>query len=730
MDSEPDLIDEFIKRCIKCVRDAEDKFKSLSGKTEKQLHTEKYPFLKYKYKFPYFHELIDKFHYTEEERDIIIKHHIKKIVGIYKHAQSGKTEILNNIIILNLKNRTNNICLTKNTLEANNQWEKRLVSDIKKDEYLNKFKIKETVYIISSKKSEPSKDPNEPTHCKNIDEFIRIITSKENTPYVLFICSNDTRVCNDIPKFLNSYTGFVNKLPIDLLVDEAHNDKDGIIPRKNIFEYILINPHIRRFIPCTATPLPLYDESSILWRKQNLDNFAFDYTINKYKSDSPEYSSLHDATPIYLEDIRKHPKYKNYNFIEFDDTLFRKHFTKSPKYLSIMKKDISEEEKRRLIEQEIDYRKNLEFHRFLANEKNAANDGFNIIDNITGTFHDGVSLIISLITTPCRTVLTETLMLHAVNQPYKPLVIGLYGGKLHYMCSNSKKNVQDTYSDQSVLNDKILSIIQICKKNGPVNSVIIIGNPQTTGESITFVHSDYGTLKNEVNLSIGSESQNNQIYSRLNYLTKKFLEKDPKFVCPPKYMIGTQSSIEEAIYMEKINDNIIDMEKTDTVVIDDRVCIEDNKENIAIPIKFEIQENSSEVDEIKSLFKKPKCNDEDKKLLMKLLKICVENEDIEMIDKTNSFSFDFKLKDMRRYSKHSDDDIEQRKQKMGDKYKEFESDYRFDSYNGYHNQDKPYINNKNAIDTNECELLCCLNKYSYNGCINAIHTFWISYRYE
>jgi hypothetical protein len=280
------------------------------------------------------------------------------------------------------------------------------------------------------------------------------------------------------------------------------------------------------------------------------------------------------------------------------------------------------------------------------------------------------------------------------------------------------------------LNDKILSIIQICKKFGDVKSVIIIGNPQTTGESITFVHSEYGTLKNEVNLSIGNESQNNQIYSRLNYLIKKFLENDPNFVPPPKYMIGTQSSIEEALYMEKMNDNIIDMEKTDTVVIDNRVCIEDNKENISIPIKFEIQEYSSDVDEIKSLFKKPKCNDEDKKLLMNLLKRCVENEEIQMIDKTNCFNFDFKLKDMRRYSKHTDVEIEQRKQKMGDKYKEFESDYRFDSYNGHHNQDKSYMNNKNAIDTNECELLCCLNKYSYNGCINTIHTFWISYRYE
>jgi hypothetical protein len=725
MDSEFDLIDDFIKRSIKYVRTAEDIFKSLTSKTDKQLHIEKYPFLKYKYKFPYFHQLIDKFGYTKEEEYIIITHHIKKIVGIYKHAQSGKTEILNNIIILNLKNRTNTICLTKNTHEANNQWEKRLVSDIKKDEYLNKIKIKETVYIISSKKPKSEDPNNEPTHCKNIDEFIRIITSKENSPYVLFICSNDVRVCSDIPKFLNSYTGFANKSPIDILADEAHNDKDGIIHRKNIFEYILINPHIRRFIPCTATPLPIYDESSILWRQHNLNNNAFDYTINKYKSDSLEYSSLHDATPIYLEVIRKLKDYKNYNLDEFDDALFRKHFKKSPKYLSIIKKDISEEEKNRLIEEQIDYRKKLEFHRFLVNEKNAANDGFNIIDNITGTFDNGISLI----TTPCRTVLTETLMLHAVNQPYKPLVIGLYEGKLHYMCSNGKKIIQGTCVDQSVLNDKILSIIQICNRYRVVKSVIIIGNPQTTGESITFVHSDYGTLKNEVNLSIGTESHNNQIYSRLNYLIKKFLEKDPNFVPPPKYMIGTQSSIEEALYMEKMNDNIIDMEKTDTVVIDDRVCIED-KENIAIPIKFEIQGESSEVDSIKSLFKKPKCNDEDKKLLINLLKICVENGDIEMIDKTKCFDFGFKLKDMRRYSKHTVDEIEQRKQKMGDKYKEFESDYRFDSYNGYHNQDKPYINNKNAIDINECELLCCLDKYSYNGCINATHTFWISYRYE
>jgi hypothetical protein len=347
----------------------------------------------------------------------------------------------------------------------------------------------------------------------------------------------------------------------------------------------------------------------------------------------------------------------------------------------------------------------------------------NIVDNITRTFDEGISLII----TPKRKALTETLMRHAAKQPYNPLVIGLYGGELHIMYETSILNSRVYPKNDMVLNDKIRDII--VKYKGGRKSVILIGNPQPTGESITFVHRDYGTLRNVANLSIGDASDSNQGFSRLNYLVAAFKREGLDFSPPPKYMIGLQCSIDEALYLEKMNDDIIDNEASgETNTSSDKV--EEKNKGISSPIKWEITADSENNDELKSLFKKPQCNEENKKRIMELLKEGLEKDEIEMTDVTGKFDFGFKINVIRRYKKHSPEEIEERKLKMREHYKPFEDDYRFESYMYHHKHELSYINNKNAIGVNECEILCCLNKYSYNKCENGVQTFWMSYRYE
>ena len=72
------------------------------------------------------HELITDL-FTEDEKRIINQYCIRKIRGLYKHAQAWKTGICNKQIIISFSEKnTISLCVTKNTLEANDQWLIRL----------------------------------------------------------------------------------------------------------------------------------------------------------------------------------------------------------------------------------------------------------------------------------------------------------------------------------------------------------------------------------------------------------------------------------------------------------------------------------------------------------------------------------------------------------------------------------------------------------------------------
>ena len=74
-------------------------------------------------------EYADKF--NRDQKKIIYKYCAKKIKGIYKHAQALKTGYCNLQIINGFsEENTISVCITKNTLEANEQWLERLFKEL------------------------------------------------------------------------------------------------------------------------------------------------------------------------------------------------------------------------------------------------------------------------------------------------------------------------------------------------------------------------------------------------------------------------------------------------------------------------------------------------------------------------------------------------------------------------------------------------------------------------
>ena len=86
-----------------------------------------------------------------------------------------------------------------------------------------------------------------------------------------------------------------------------------------------------------------------------------------------------------------------------------------------------------------------------------------------------------------------------------------------------------------------------------------MGNDFPTGESITFVHTDYGVLRSNVKLAKGIRStkeSNLQSLARLAYMLDKFKSENPNFTCPPKFIIANKSDYDDAIYYERRMDMI------------------------------------------------------------------------------------------------------------------------------------------------------------------------------
>ena len=165
--SENKCINKFIQRKKEKFKEIQSEFEKNKGdKSKMKIFKKKYPNLRRlckksqnyinkktsKLKFnpllkEWFEILINEF--SKEDQKSIYKYVVEKIKGLYKHAQAMKTGICNQRILSTIKNELNTItiCITKNTIEANDQWFCRLLDEIKK----YSSKSAELVMIISSK---------------------------------------------------------------------------------------------------------------------------------------------------------------------------------------------------------------------------------------------------------------------------------------------------------------------------------------------------------------------------------------------------------------------------------------------------------------------------------------------------------------------------------------------------------------------------------------------------
>ena len=213
-------------------------------------------------------------------------------------------------------------------------------------------------------------------------------------------------------------------------------------------------------------------------------------------------------------------------------------------------------------------------------------------------------------------------------------------------------------------------------------------------------------------------------------MTKKFIENNSEFVIPKKYLIGSVKYLRNVIAMEESNDYRIEcfmngnsrsVDEDDNLIITSRNSII-SSDSEGCPIKLDIYDMSDEIiiNMLNILDNNKRSNDQ-KNELMLLLKQAVDNGIIEIVDKNEIKHFDintYKLITVRSYKKSH----------------KAES-YRFDQYQYHHKHGSGYINEKNKIERNQCELLVPYDMWIIRNednsikCKNKKSEWWIGYKY-
>jgi len=738
---------EFVQGEIKRIKDLH-----ATCKTDKNIRlardlVKKYPFLGAKAGYPSLDEILtwestkERFPY---DKDImpLITHFISKIRGLFKHGQTEKTGLCNMRILSNIKNGILTIAIAKNTLDAKQQWEERLIKSLK--EMLPPgTSLKDIILVISSKKNDLQGNA---THCKSVNDAFAHFTSGNFK--IIFVCSNNVRI-EDILTLLKLYNGLTieKRAPIDVQQDEAHNLEEGVPSKREAIEHIIMSPYVESYVPVTASYEPLIVESSVLWKRGNIDGNSIDYTKNSDTvSTSADYSSISDAHQLAFEAMEAHPEYVDHGVFEFDELTFQEADCKD--YTGW-----SEEEKKA----DQGRRRKLEFCQYMKLERRACNLGMNILDNYHHVFYiEGDTVIetpiilpgvlnIHIITTPLRVAVTIHLMKYAIQQSYNPICIGLYRSGIHFLYKNRMgQTIRKKHSDlieecsSEELNNKIFEILEHIKAAGESieRPVLIMGNYKPTGESITFVNFKYGTIRSDTLLPIAglTKEKSYQGFLRSCYKDTKFLENNPAFVHPPKWIIGSQSSINDAMLYEKQNDERISRLKgtpTGTpltpVVAPSYSAASDV--TCAIPMKLTVLDpEDAQLIELRKILSKGRRTDPDKRYILDLLQKMIDGGVIDCQDPSGKFNFRaYTLKECRTWKQHS---AEENAKRIIERGSPFESDYRFREYDSKHRNKMPYINNKGKIAALECELLVAYHKYEYDGFVNHKSCMWLSYRTE
>ena len=667
--------------------------------------------------------------FTDYEINIIKKCFISKIRGLYKHTQAWKTGICNLQIMKGItQENTISICITKNTLEANEQWLHRLFKEL--DNRYPSKKLNNQIMIISSKVN--TLDGNA-THCKSINAAFRCLTMP-NDFKIIFVCSNKTRI-NDIYELalqlwhLRACKDVFRNLRI--LHDEAHNKNEGIPPFRYIVENIIALPNVLSYQPITASIGKIVDDDNFMWLKDNLENHAINFTeFDNTKSDDPNYSSISDYEKICFEDLKLNENWQNFNITEISLENFIK---VDDRYKHTTIDELSDDD---ILD--IDRRRQLEFCVFMKmdKEKEAFNNGLNSLNlnSILETNHfieDQFN--IHIISTPRRKIITHELCITALEKSYNPIVLGIYGnqGDKYHLFMNGMDEIcvcVDEIMGDGEFNCKLNNLINDLKsKDHNLNRpFIIIGNYIPTGESLSFVNYEYGTVRSVIRLISTNAEEDYQTASRGNYMTTKFLENDSNWISPPKYLIGHTNFIENSLSYEKENDYRIDILSTidnDDYLRDITIPITSDNTNIigngnvAIPIKIEVDVDDKNYDRLIEIASKKNRNKDDKREFLELLKESVNNQhsDFNIIDKTGKFNWDeYSINNFRCYSKEC---------------KIAKGNWKFKNYKTNFETEFPFINWRNDHKPNECEILVCKDKYIFEDEYNSKNCWWMGYKY-
>ena len=723
------------------------------------------------------HEIMQRPEYSErfnaDEQNIVYTYCAKKIKGIYKHAQALKTGYCNLQIINGFSEKnTISICVTKNTLEANEQWLLRLFKEL--DNRYPHIKLNDKIMIISSKKNDLNGNA---THCKDINSAWKIL-KRNNDIKIIFLCSNKIRISDilDISQDFLNLTDLLQK-KLRILHDEAHNVKEGIPAFREIIENIISQPNVVCYTPITASNHTIIDDSNPLWEKQNIEESALNYTdYDKTKSNDPHYSSCSKAERISFEEIKTHPKWQEYEISQIPKDVFMKvHKNEYHKYRSYNEEELKQElanetasyKKQgissndfdinelvqnieaysieelitKIIKINVERRRTLEFCDFMKNDKEieAINSGLNFL-NINEILGINVfkmdELNIHLISTPNRRILTEYMCVKAIEKMPNAIVLGIYGNegnKYHLQHDAIDKEVSDIM-DKGEFNDKLYKLLCYLKSiNVSLNRpFIIIGNYIPTGESLTYVSYLYGTLRSNTRLISTNAEEDYQQASRCNYKDTKFIENNPNWIMPKKYLFGPENFINNALSYEVENDSRIDLLEIKASINDDGVNIQITIAEapptaggiIAIPAKIILDRSDPNVQELVKIMENERKTEEDKSKFLKQLKKCIDDDetDCEFIDKTGKF--DFNLQTLSLFRTY-------RKKEEGPK----KGEWKFTNYKTHFEYETSFINSKNSIEANQCEILTCMDTYilrDESGNIlekNEKSVWWLGYKY-
>ena len=222
-------------------------------------------------------------------------------------------------------------------------------------------------------------------------------------------------------------------------------------------------------------------------------------------------------------------------------------------------------------------------------------------------------------------------------------------------------------------------------------------------------------------------------------MKQKFLEFNPDWIQPDKYLVGHNRFITNSLDYEAENDARIDNMTTidDDGIIRPNELVEhelvvDSGGTIAPPVKIYFPDimdtDIPEVVAIRTILAKSIRNKDDKKEFTRLLRKCIDDQSIDCTmhdkfktDPIKQFKWTYELEDFRCYKK------------KGSPTKK--GVWKFKNYKVHHTTTTPFMNNKNNHTRGQFEILTCLDKYVITDDTETIIEenskiiWWIGFKY-